>query len=50
MLPPESVAGAGEEVTQLEAALEKCQEGLAIFENAAAERLEVVENAVWADL
>jgi len=43
MLLPESVAGAGEQATQLEAALEKCQERLAIFENAAVERLEVIE-------
>ena len=42
MLPPESVPGAGQQVTQLEAALEKCQERLAIFENAAVERLEVI--------
>jgi transcriptional regulator NrdR family protein len=43
MLPPESVPGAGEQVTQLETALEKCQERLATFENAAVERLEVIE-------
>jgi hypothetical protein len=43
MLSPETAPGAGEQVTQLEAALEKCRERLAIFEKAAVERLRVIE-------
>jgi chromosome segregation ATPase len=56
MLPPESEPGTGDselsesvirnlrdQVTQLDAVLKKCQERLAMFENAAVERLHVIE-------